>query len=62
MQRCKERTLNVALVDAGGNAHVTYAKLRAKRMMRPIQATALEVVAYLGDDAQPEIELRFFTE
>jgi hypothetical protein len=62
MQRCKERTLNVALIDASGNAHVAHGKLRAERMMRPIQATALEVVAYLGDDAQPEIELRFFIE
>ena len=62
MQRCKERTYNIALIDAGCDPNVAPGKLRAERMMRPIKATALEVVAYLGDDAQPEIELHFFIE
>ncbi len=54
MQRCKEPTRNVAPIDPGGNPDIAHGKLCAERMMRPVKATALEVVADLAATRSPK--------
>ena len=57
VQRAEQRVAEVALVDAGGDAHIADGELDHERVVRLVLATTPEIEAVIADDFQAEGEL-----
>src|SRR5262245_37146409 len=62
VHRREQRLAEVALVDAGRDPPIAHRALRAERMMRRVEPSSLQVVAYPLGNGAAELELSGFAE